>query len=864
MTIRFRILLPLFFITQAAAILEEVAWVRALHRLIGSTSDATAAILAGILGGMALGSWLGERALVRAGKPSPSWALTIWAYTAFAAGAASLLFTVVLALMEGADWIPRGVGILFLLLLFLPSIPMGAGFPFAVASLGEEPRPSRVGLLYGMGALGGSAGAFLTPLLFIPALGERRAIILACIFQMSAGALLGYLLKRWPALKNGIAREGKGSGSRPPRVPPAGMARPGDGIRLALVFLSGLTVIYWEVVWTRVLILVVGSTVHAFSVVAGGVILGIGIGSILFTGQGGKRGSWLLPLAILGLLSLAYFFVPRLPHAYLLGIRTFGLSALTLEVGGPGVVVLLFCAPLGMVFPWALAQAPQRAGALQASNGVGAALGAMLGGPILAGLAGIESAFLLGLFFVGALMVCGTAGDPRAGRRFRSLACFLAVLAPLSLFLLAKTAFGWDLSRLLAGVYQWPADALLNRDLDDPGREVLLIAEGREAIVSVERSANTIFVKGNGKVEGSVPVDLSAPSMADLPTQLLLGILPGLLREGRPAAVIGLGSGSTLGAARRAGLKPIDLLEIEPEFARAITAPETRRYFEPFLAGVLESPDVYTRFGDARALLSGSLADRRWEVLVSQPSEPWIPAAAALFTREFFGRSGRRLNEGGLFFQWIQLYKLPLPALELLVRTFRCEFERVFLLRPPLTGGLIMIGARQPLELGILPGAAARLEGTCPGILSAMGMGESLDTLSVFLLGPEGVDEWIDRSPGAPLNTDDRSELSLLLSTSLHATGDLTSANLRAIQKLGGGDPISRYLPRELCTPEFLRRLAARNLHLGDFWEARALVQGDRSPQADSIREEADREIAELSRLERAGKGGNLREGAQK
>jgi spermidine synthase len=465
---------------------------------------------------------------------------------------------------------------------------------------------------------------------------------------------------------------------------------------------------------------------------------------------------------------------------------------------------------------------------------------------VLASWGGLEGAFLVGLFFVGALSACGTLCDFRAGQRARFPAILLAALLPLIPVVAGMAGPGWDLPRLLSGVYQWPADALLNRNLDDPERKTLFIGEGREVIVSVERIGNTVYVKGNGKVEGTVPADLNRGSSADLPTQLLLGVLPGLLRAGEPAAIIGLGSGTTLGAAHRAGLHPIDLLEIEPQFALALGDRRTRTYFAPFLAGILDGPDVTQWFGDARSLLAGPLSERRWEVLVSQPSEPWIPSAAPLFTREFFARAAGRTTETGIFLQWVQLYKLSLPALELLVRTFRSQFERVFVLRPPLTGGLILVGARGPLRLDALPAAAGRLERSCRGILSAMGMEVPEDVLAAFLIGPDGVDEWVGPGRGLALNTDDRCELQLLLSSSLHQTEDLTASNLRAIQVRGGDDPISRYLGPGRRDLKFLRLLAARNIRLGDFWEARAILEGDGSPEAESLRGVASREMKAL------------------
>jgi len=221
-----------------------------------------------------------------------------------------------------------------------------------------------------------------------------------------------------------------------------------------------------------------------------------------------------------------------------------------------------------------------------------------------------------------------------------------------------------------------------------------------------------------------------------------------------------------------------------------------------------------------------------------------MSASAPLFTREFFARAAGRLAPGGVFVQWLQLYKLPLDALATVVRTFRSVQERVFVIRPPGTGELIILGARRPLDLEALLSGALRMESSSPGLLAAAGLEEPADLLAAFLLGPDGVDGWLAAGPGELLNTDDRGLLEVLAPALLHEEEDLAAANLRTLRLLGGSDPISRYLPPGHRDAATLRKLAARNIRVGDFWEARALLEGDRSAEAGALRAEAEREIA--------------------
>jgi hypothetical protein len=460
----------------------------------------------------------------------------------------------------------------------------------------------------------------------------------------------------------------------------------------------------------------------------------------------------------------------------------------------------------------------------------------------------------VGLGAVAALAVAGAF----LARAPRAVFGALAAAAALGAFLPGPLAAPWDPRRLTSGVYQWSREDLESLPLEETfrAREILALVPGREVLVTVEidREANTVYVRGNGKVEGSVPADRSRPSRADMPTQVLLGAFPAALYRrvpGAEALLIGLGSGVTLGALAdaEAGFRPgaIDAIEVEEAYADAIRSEAARPYLEPYLPeGLLrpagedgEAAGVRLHFGDARRLLLADLRGRRWDAIASQPSEPWIPAAAPLFTLEFLEAAAERLKPGGAFFQWLQLYKLDLESARLFARTFRRAFPRVFLLRPPATGEVILIGSRDPLPIArLLDGAAGRWD-------AAAGLEEPADRLAVFLAGPDGIDGWVGLAPGLPVNTDSRSELQYRATLSLYADRGLARENLAALRRIAAGDPVSRYLPDVLRRDAgFLRLLAARNVRVGDLGEALSLLAGDASEEARKLREEIERQSA--------------------
>ena len=821
-------LVAALFVTGFAALAQEVIWCRMLRRLLGATASAQAAVLAGFLGGMAVGAWLGGLAL-RRGWSGPA---TLWGLTGIAAAAASFVLWLVIWFLEGLDRVPPGVGPLVLFCVAVAAAPLGAQFPATVEALPRDGAARWIAWAYGLNALGGAIGALLAPLLLLPWLGERTSLLVAGSAQVLSGLT--------------VLRLARGERSIFLRAETPGL-RARD---LALVFSCAVVVTYWEILLARVLGLVVGSSVHAFAFVTGGVVFGVGVASVLLALSGARRSvvSAAAPWISLCALALFYFLAPHLPSAYLVSARAMGPSPWWGPLGA-GLLAFLACAPLGAVFPGVVGRDPGGAARAAAASGAGSALGAWIGG-ICGGVIGLDRGWMLGLGLAAVTAALSVE------RRRPSLAAAAGLgLCTICLVEAAPSlADRWDLKPLLAGVYTWGPEDILSRDPGAMDHELLVVEQGAEAVISIERVGETVFVKANGKVEGSVPAHPDRVGLADLPTQILLGALAGILKPDGATAVIGLGSGMTLGAAWRSGVGTLDLLEIEPACERALLAPMTARYFIPYLAGTLRAatrvagvpaePRVRRWFGDARSLLSGTLADHRWDAIASQPSEPWLSSSAPLFTREFFARAARRLQPGGVFIQWVQLYQLDFETLELVVRTFQRVFERVYVLRPPGTGELILLGLREPLDFARLLDGVVRVERAAPGLLRSTGIEAPVDLVATVLLGPDGVEAWV--AAGEDLNVDDRNSTELHAAPRVRDSRDIARANLLALQKRGAHDPVTKYLPATLRDPTWVRGLAARNLRMGDFWEAIAILAADESSEAGLLREEAKREILSL------------------
>jgi tetratricopeptide (TPR) repeat protein len=288
----------------------------------------------------------------------------------------------------------------------------------------------------------------------------------------------------------------------------------------------------------------------------------------------------------------------------------------------------------------------------------------------------------------------------------------------------------------------------------DKERYDLFVREGLNATISVTADKlGAISLATNGKFDASTG--------SDMRTQLALGYFPVLLHPApRDVLVIGFGSGVTIRAVVDfAEVSSVDCVEIEPAvFAVA-------DYFRSVNRDVLEDPRVRCSVDDARGYLAAR--DARYDVIISEPSNPWIQGVAALFSREFYELSRSRLNPGGIFCQWVELYGLRPEDLKTVFATFREVFPQATVWQPSEVD-ILLVGATGDAPPALdLADFASRIKGGAGYNLQAyFGIREPVDFLSFYITGPEGV---ASLSPaGTPINTDDRSHLEFKAPLALH------------------------------------------------------------------------------------------------
>jgi spermidine synthase len=757
-------------LSGAAALVYQVLWARQLALVVGHTAAAVSLVLAAFMGGLAAGGAIAARVGDR--LPRPALPRVYAALEAAVAGSALVLPSLLALPLPQA--VPARLAAAAAVLL-VPTAFMGATLPVLAALW--RPDTTRLGraagALYAANTLGAVAGSLATAFFLLPTLGVRRSTLLAALMNVAAGAVAV-----WGA---------RGEGEREERPAPAAHARPvrrkdvaeeparealAVAVPLAVAALSGLAALANEVAWTRALVLLIGPTAYAFAFIVTAVIAGLATGSALgaLAADRVRRPGLALGLVEVAAAAAALAVVDaigRLPVVVAGVVRDNAdrmPRLMTLEFAG----VLALLAPpsllFGAAFPLAVRLAGGRGpaaavGRVYAWNTAGAIAGALLAGFAALPRLGLETTLLAaaGVHAAAgaALVVLSRPGLARAA---------LASLLVAGLALAARLRPGWDHALLAGGAYKYGAYAPADR-LEEELRagDLVYYREGAAATVSVKRLGGTLSLAVDGKVD--------ATNTGDMLTQRMLAHLPLLLHPGaREVGIVGLGSGVTAGAALAHPHTRVEAVEISPEVV------EAARLFGDVNRQALADPRLRVVVDDGRHYLL--VAGRRFDVLISEPSNPWMAGVSALFTRDFFALARTRLAAGGLFCQWAHIYNMAPDDLRTVVASFTDVFPdaQLFLLNE---GDVLLVGAEgrfprpDPAALAArMASPAVRDDLAGVHVLSAFGLA------SLFALGPPDLAAW---AGAAARHTDDLPVLEFRAARSLHA--DTSRANWEDLER---------------------------------------------------------------------------------
>lgn len=673
------------------ALVYQTVWFREFRLLFGASTSANSAVVAVFMGGLGLGGlWLGARA---DRHPSPLrfyglLELGVAGWSVLTPFLVAALRPVPSALLEdaggGAATVVRLV--LSALVLGVPTTLMGATLAAAGKAVQRAKDESRaaVGLLYGVNTLGAVTGCALSTLWLVEALGNHKALFCAAALNALVGAS-AVLLSGLPAFR-GLLNPQASETAAPDAAPDAPAqalptdARPQVRITLVAAAVVGFVFMALELVWYRMLSPILGGTVFTFGLILSTALLGIGAGAAAYGAFPARARA--ANLAFTCALEALLIMVP-----YALGdglavvaglLRPLAALGFAGDVLGWAAVTSVAVLPVALVsgyqFPLLMALlgggsrgVGRDVGLAYAANTLGSMAGSLAFGFVLIPLLGATLAWqlLAGLLGLTALVLLVT--DPtRTTAPIRSVATVgLVLVQALVTGMTRGPTSAWRHSGIgmgRSGLDDVRTRPQLDTWLRGARAASVLDEDGVESSVAV-RVGNGHALYVNGKADGSL--------VADAATQVMLGLLGGLfVPEARTSLVVGLGTGSTAGwLGRMPAMERVDAVELEPQVVAAA------QLFRSVNEDALRNGRVLVIVGDARERLT--VTDRRYDIISSEPSNPFRAGVANLFTREFYGHVRSRLNPGGVFVQWVQGYEIRQRTFETILKTLLTEFPHV-------------------------------------------------------------------------------------------------------------------------------------------------------------------------------------------
>lgn len=765
-----------FVLSGMTGLIYEVLWARMLGLVFGATTLAVSTVLASFMGGLALGSALAGRIAARLKRPLRTYGLIeigIAIYALFIPWLFRLVDHIYALVWQQLHpnfylfslwrFVLSGVTLL------VPTTLMGATLPVLAAVLMRTRvfKSTSVTRLYTYNLGGAILGTIAAGFFLLPLWGLRRTIYFAAITNVLIGLCAMALDRRNKAHNDTVDGADEIPAEPASQVEQVSAAAAvfdeGKIFWLSCAFVSGFVTISTQVAWTRALTMVIGSSTYAFSIVVALFLVGLSLGAYEIgrkvRSSSLRRTIFKVEIATGLSLLLSLGVVNQIPGllvraGLISNVGTWG-GLLTLQIGCAALLILLPAMLMGTVMPVVLVWASgarsgvsvRLVGRSYAVNTLGAILGAFCAGFILIPRTGTRFTILLAAALC--FLVAGIAFPAIYPAKDRDVVRAFAVGGAVVLILVSFfVAPRLNLNELSIGAYDSLVRVLAkSREQGseseapkppDGRHELLMYEEGPTSTVSVRRDWDITALAINGRTNASDGEDMA--------TQLMLAQLPILLAPSiKNGLIVGFASGVSAGAILQSPIESVTCVELEPATISA------SRFFEHVNNHPLNDPRLHLVIDDARTYLRGS--PERYDLIMSEPSHPWVPGVANLFTEEFFQLGRQRLNDGGVFVQWLQVYQLSNESLRSVLATFQKVFPRVMVFR---VGGnsqgkdLVLVGSQVPLTLDRIAERMRDLRISAE--LSRVGMKSEADVRAWYVCDETRL---APATAGAVINTDD-------------------------------------------------------------------------------------------------------------
>jgi spermidine synthase len=808
----FWLVLCCFFLSGAAGLIYEVLWVRMIDKVIGSAPFAVATVLSVFMGGLALGSWAVGCYINRISLKSDLLALYGKLEIAIGVYALFLPFLIKTATPFYAwaydflfeyFWFYQFFAFLgAFVLLILPATLMGGTMPvlcqFYISRI--DHLGTRTGRIYGLNSIGAAFGAILCGFVLISSLGVQKTLYVAAGVNFFVGLLcilVSYQKEKYfagtsdarPVPNKNIKKENQKnfSESRNSFDPISTWA-------LWLFAISGFCSMAYQVFWTRLITLLIGPTTYSFTLVVSTFIVGLSAGSIIFGRLGDKIKRVFLLLVITQIAAAC----SALAVSHFLGNSQFLFAKLiylfqdkfeTMMLVQSLILFVILIGPtlfLGATFPLvsriyarSLKMIGKSIGVAYAVNTIGAILGSFVAGFLLIPLVGKETGLKLVILLQFIIALTAYVHSKFMGHSAQGQKRFgwitASALAVMAVFLISQYP-SWNRNVLSRGWYRnfqdiqvilektsWLDALRFGSDLLAKQRadlELVFYGDGIGGFTTVEKEITSIgtveyALNNSGKPDAS--------SHGDRLTQTLSGHFPLLFHpDPQKTLVIGLASGMTIGEILLYPVEQVDVLEINDQVVKAC-----QLFFTPYNNHCLNDSRTRLIVQDGRNHLA--LTRQKYDVIISEPSNPWMSGLANLYSLDFFKLVRSRLNENGIFAQWIQSYEIDWDTFVLIGRTFKEVFPK---------GALIKLGPGDYMLMGLA--GPNGLDWKIPeknisyALLSSIASFVDYKFLA-WLVVTEDFDDFFGEGP---LHTDNRPYLEFSAPKKLYGSGSDSNKNL--------------------------------------------------------------------------------------
>lgn len=659
------ILVILFAISGATGLVYESIWTQYLGLFLGHSAYAQSLVLMLFMGGLSVGAHLVGQYTNSLNDPLRAYAILEaliglsalifhWLYL----GSTEFFFEKWLPQIDSSGLIAISQWLVAALLVFPQTILLGATFPLMVAGLdrrSDESTGHSTAGVYFFNSLGAAIGVLIAGFYLAPEFGLHVTMIFAGTVNLFL-AVIAFLLSGTTAIsRHKSSVELKGSAA----------------LFLLVAAVTGSASFIYEIGWIRMLSLVLGSSAHAFELMLSAFIAGLAIGGYVIRRKIKSLINPTRTLAYVQLVMGVFAAMSIVFYDQTFSVMQFFISALSQNNSGYVLFNLLchgltfvFMLPVticaGMTLPL-LTQSMVNNGHGEASiarvysaNTLGSLLGVLLALHLLMPVLGLKSLIMIGALADILLGIVLLAKIPVYSRRDWS-----GVLVVGLIWMSIAVFIQLDPIKMASGVYL--------RGSINTAREIVFHRDGKTASVDVIKNGDYLAIATNGKVDAAIN---SVRPGKDEPTMVLIAALPFAVKPDiKSAAVIGFGSGitsHTLLAAKQ--LKSLDTIEIEPAMV------EGARYFGERVSRVFDDPRSHIVIDDAKTFFA--TGKKKYDLIISEPSNPWISGIAGLFSKEHYQVVNRHLAEGGLFLQWLQIYGMNVETVASVMKALEKTFPR--------------------------------------------------------------------------------------------------------------------------------------------------------------------------------------------